>query len=518
MLLAIIGAAVLITPYFPKSPTTYAHPADAPSTRAHFTIVNAGRETDKLIRIVGGNQAHITLTDAVSGQPLDRGIELPPHQRVAFSPTTRYWQIDGLAEHLAQGENLPLTLVFESGASLEIVFDVLNQPPSEQVNFTSSGAFQITDAWVYATLQTPVNGTSGTAYDWQLPEGFPMPRVPIDNPMTAEKVELGRYLFYDMRLSGNQSISCASCHLQEYAFADARAKPVGSTGEVHPRNAMSLTNVAYNATLTWANPTLTALERQIVIPMFGEHPIEMGITGNEEVVLARLRADATYRAMFAAAFPDQTEDERFDYHNVVAALASFNRALISGNSPYDRFVRGDQDALSDSAQRGMQMFLSESLECHHCHTGFNMTLSTVTANSTFEERPFFNTGLYNVGGTGAYPVGGQGVYEITNQTQDMGRFRPPTLRNIALTFPYMHDGSIATLEEVVRFYADGGRNITEGENAGDGRENPYQSGFVSGFTVSDQEVADLVAFLESLTDESFVTDPRFSDPFAPPTP
>jgi cytochrome c peroxidase len=518
VLLSLIGTILLVTPYFPKSPAAYAHPTDAPATRAHFSIVNAGRATERLIRLVDPNQAHVTLTDAVTGQPITGGVELRPHNRMTFSPSTHYWQIDGLESELTQGEQLLLTLVFESGSSLEIAFDVLNQPPTEQVNFTPSGTFQITDAWVYATMQTPVNGTGGTAYDWQLPEGFPMPRVPLDNPMTAEKVELGRYLFYDVRLSGNASISCASCHLQEYAFADARAKPVGATGEVHPRNAMSLTNVAYNATLTWANPTLTELERQIVIPMFGEHPVEMGITGNEEEVLARLRTDAGYRTMFAAAFPDQPEDDRFSYRNVVAALSSFTRALISGDSPYDHFVRGDQDALSDSAKRGMQMFLSESLECHHCHTGFNMTLSTMTANSTFEERPFFNTGLYNVGGTGAYPVGGQGVYEITNQMQDMGRFRPPTLRNIALTFPYMHDGSIATLEEVVRFYADGGRNITEGENAGDGRANPYQSGFVSGFTVSDQEVADLVAFLESLTDESFITDPRFSDPFTPTAP
>jgi cytochrome c peroxidase len=220
--------------------------------------------------------------------------------------------------------------------------------------------------------------------------------------------------------------------------------------------------------------------------------------------------------MFAAAFPNDADP--FTFNNVTLSLSSFVRTLISGNSSYDLYLRGNQDALSESAKRGMALFFSESLECHHCHTGFNMTLSSVTANSTFDERPFFNTGLYNIGGTGAYPPDNTGIHEITNNPADMGRFRPPTLRNIALTAPYMHDGSIATLTEVIRFYEDGGRLITEGEYAGDGRANPYKNGFVSGFSLNDDEIADLVAFLESLTDEQFITDPRFSDPFAAPAP
>lgn len=350
-------------------------------------------------------------------------------------------------------------------------------------------------------------------YNWQLPEGFPLPAVPDDNPMTEEKVELGRFLFYDQRLSANQTQSCSSCHFQHLAFTDAKAQAVGSTGEVHPRNAQTLTNVGYNATLTWANPTLTELERQILVPIFGEFPHELGVSGHEDEVLQRFIDDPMYQERFAQAFPDEADPAT--WNNLVQALASFSRALISGNSPYDQYVYGgDKSALSPSAIRGLNLFMSEELECHHCHNGFNFTNSTRHRNTTFKDTPFENTGLYNIGGTGAYPRGNTGLHEITGNSEDMGRFRPPTLRNIELTGPYMHDGSIETLEEVIRFYEDGGRNITTGPHAGDGRLNPNKSGFVPGFVLTDQERADVIEFLESLTDDQFITDPRFSDPFA----
>jgi cytochrome c peroxidase len=357
----------------------------------------------------------------------------------------------------------------------------------------------------------PANAADG--YVWQLPEGFPVPRVPDDNPMTAAKVELGRYLFYDERLSGNETASCATCHKQALAFTDGRTLALGSTGMFHPRNTQTLTNAAYNATYTWANPVLLTLERQIPIPMFGDNPVELGITGREAQVLARFKADNRYQRLFAAAFP--SESDPITYANIVKSLASFTRTLVSGNSRFDKYRRGDITALNASEVRGMRLFLGESLECHHCHTGFNFTLSTVHANTTQAERPFQNTGLYNIDGKGAYPVGNRGIFEITNKPGDMGKFRAPTLRNIGLTAPYMHDGSLKTLDEVIDFYSKGGRVIEKGENAGDGRTNPFKSGFVAGFELSAQERADLKAFLLSLTDESFVTDPRFSNPFKP---
>lgn len=356
------------------------------------------------------------------------------------------------------------------------------------------------------------SASTASIYDWQLPKGFPQPFVPVNNPMTSEKVALGRYLFYDKRLSGNGTQACATCHIQALAFTDGRLNPVGSTGQAHPRNAPTLTNVVYNSTYTWANPLLTDLERQIPIPMFGEAPVELGITGHETEVMARLKNDATYVRLFAAAFPDDSEP--FTWNRITLALAAFTRSLISSHSDFDRYKAGDQAALSPSAQRGLKLFLSERLECHHCHTGFNFSASTYWQGASFVEKPFFNTALYNIAGSGAYPSNNTGLHGITTKPTDMGKFRPPTLRNIALTAPYMHDGSVATLEEVIRIYERGGRLITAGPNAGDGRKSKYKSGFLAGFKLTDQERTDLIAFLTSLTDQQFITDPRYSDPFA----
>lgn len=359
-------------------------------------------------------------------------------------------------------------------------------------------------------LGNAIHAYASDEYIWQLPPGFPTPRVPDDNPITNAKVELGRYLFYDTRLSGNQTTACATCHKQELAFTDGRTVAIGSTGMIHPRNSQTLTNAAYNATYTWANPVLLTLERQIPIPMFGDNPVELGITGKETLVLERFRMDARYQQLFAVAFPNEADP--VTWHNIVGSLASFTRTLISGNSRFDQYRNGDLKALNPSEIRGMRLFLGETLECSHCHTGFNLTLSTVHANTTQAERPFQNTGLYNLDGKGAYPRGNRGIYEITNDPKDMGKFRAPTLRNIGLTAPYMHDGSMKTLDEVIDFYSKGGRVIETGENAGDGRTNPFKSGFVSGFDLSIQERADLKAFLLSLTDETFIHDLRFSDP------
>lgn len=349
-------------------------------------------------------------------------------------------------------------------------------------------------------------------FAWELPQGFPPPVVPEDNPITPARVELGRHLFYDARLSGNGTQACASCHEQARAFTDGRDTAVGSTGEHHPRNAQTLANVVYNSTLTWANPGLTALERQIVIPMFGDAPVELGVGGHEDEILDRFRADPRYVELFAAAFPEDDDPVRFE--RVVDALASFLRTLVSGGSRYDRYLEGDVDALTLAERRGLVVFFGELAECHHCHGGFNFTTSTVHEGQVFPERPFHNTGLYDIDGQGGYPPGNTGLFEITGDPADMGRFRAPTLRNVAVTAPYMHDGSVETLEEVVAIYAAGGRDVERGPYAGDGRQNPHKSGFVSGFPLSEGEKADLVAFLRSLTDEAFLTDPRHADPFA----
>ena len=354
-------------------------------------------------------------------------------------------------------------------------------------------------------LATVAHAQQVRPFVWQVPENFPLPRVPESNPMSWEKAELGRFLFYDTRLSGNETQSCASCHQQDVAFTDALPRAIGSTGEVHPRGSMSLANVAYASTLTWANPILSELAQQALVPMFGENPVELGMSGREDELFARLRGDGRYRRLFREAFPE--ESEPVNLATITRALATFQRTLISGNSPLDRWALGlDDNAISLSAVRGIDLFFDENFECFHCHGGFNFSDSITHSGTPFVESAFHNNELYNLDGNGAYPPDNQGVFEISNDPDDMGRFKAPTLRNIALTAPYMHDGSLETLEDVIEHYADGG--------APDVPVN-LSSGFVRGFAMTPQQKQDILAFLESLTDEEFVTKPTIADPFAP---
>lgn len=369
-------------------------------------------------------------------------------------------------------------------------------------------------AWLALFVASACGPSDGSTYAWDLPAGFPEPRVPDDNPMSAAKVELGRFLFHDRRLSGNETQSCADCHRQDLAFTDALPVGIGSTGEAHPRGSMSLANIAYASRLTWANPVLDGLEEQALVPLFGEQPVELGLAGREDELLARLRDDPAYPALFAEAFPRDADP--ISVGNVVRALASFQRTLLSGDSPYDRYTyQADDTALSESAQRGRDLFFSERLECFHCHGGFGFTDSVQHDGSVSAEVAFHNNALYNIDGRGGYPAPNRGLFEHTGERRDMGRFRAPTLRNIAVTAPYMHDGSIATLDEVIDHYAAGGRTILEGPNAGIGAESPLKSIFLHGFTLTDEERADLLAFLHSLTDATFLRDPRFASPFEP---
>ncbi len=352
------------------------------------------------------------------------------------------------------------------------------------------------------------------AYEWDLPTGFPTPIVPADNPMSDEKVELGHFLFYDTRMSGNGTYSCGSCHQQSHAFTDALPVSMGSTGDMTPRGAMSLANVAYNPVQTWGNPNLVALEDQAMVPMFGAHPnaVELGLAGMEDALVARISADPMYPPMFAASFPGQANP--ITVANIVRAIACFERTIFSGDSPYDRYTyQNDSSAMSDSALRGQALFFAERMDCFHCHGGFNFTDDVMHGGTVIPGIQFHNTGLYNIDGRGGYPAPNRGTYEITMDPRDMGAFRAPTLRNIELTAPYFHDGTAATLEDVLDHYAAGGRTITTGPNAGVGAESPLKSIFVHGFTLTDQERQDALAFLRSLTDESFLTDTRYADPF-----
>jgi cytochrome c peroxidase len=348
-------------------------------------------------------------------------------------------------------------------------------------------------------------------YEWKLPPGFPVPAVPADNPMSVEKADLGRYLFYDARLSGNGTQACASCHHQERAFTDGRARSVGSTDQLTPRGSMSLVNVAYAGSLTWNDPRLTRLEDQALVPMYGEHPIELGLDRGDEW-MSMFERDPLYVELFSAAFPGISDPITRD--NLVKALASFERSIISARSPYDRYhFERDESAISDSAKRGETIFHSAKVACSTCHTGFSLSGEVATARNPVPQVEFHNTGLYNRPGLLSYPAQNTGMHEITKNPRDVGKFKVPTLRNIAVTAPYMHDGSVATLEDAIGHYAAGGRTIASGPDAGIGSSNPNKAERLRGFTLSDEERRDLVAFLESLTDQQVLRDQQFSNPW-----
>ena len=348
----------------------------------------------------------------------------------------------------------------------------------------------------------------------QLPDHMPTPYVPEYNPLTQEKITLGRFLFYDTKLSANETQSCASCHEQTLAFADGKVTPFGSTGHQLARNSQGLANVLYHSSFTWSNDTFVDLEDQLNVPIRADNPIELGVTDAVlEQVLTRFAQDEVYQDMFAAAFPDS--ESGVTMNKVIFSIASFVRSMISANSPYDQYLAGDKTALTQQQIRGFQLFNGEKFECFHCHGGVNFSQSYRDANTATDaiQFPFFNNGLYNVNNDGSYPEKDQGLFDLTLSVNDKGLFRPQSLRNIALTAPYMHDGSITTLREVIEHYARGGRLISSGPNAGDGNLSPFKSGLIRGFDASDEEIDAVIAFLESLTDEQFISDPRFSNPF-----
>jgi cytochrome c peroxidase len=303
------------------------------------------------------------------------------------------------------------------------------------------------------------------AWRWDLPAGVAPPPVPADNPMSAAKVELGRRLFYDADLSIDGTLACANCHTQHRAFTESNAVHPGVKGAPGRRNAMMLGNAAYYSALTWADPTQRTLEAQVLTPVMGEHPVEMGMKGQERELVRRLSADACYGRQFDEAFPG--EASAIDTEHVAKAIAAFERTLVSFGSDYDRGVLGEAET------RGQGVFAK--FACASCHAGRLFT-DADAANPLIA----FHRIEPAHDGDG-------GLAEITGKPADAGRFRTPTLRNVAQTPPYLHDGSAKTLPEAVRRHE---------QAAG----------------ISEADMSDLVAFLGGLTDQAFITDPRLSLP------
>jgi cytochrome c peroxidase len=359
-----------------------------------------------------------------------------------------------------------------------------------------------------------LNVSNSSSYNWNLPLGFPTPIVPAENPMSNEKVELGRFLFHDRKLSQNQTQSCSSCHLQSLAFTDGKTVGIGSTGQAHPRNSQNLANVVYASRLTWANNKLLTLEQQARVPMFGDNPIELGLTNNDYI--NRLSSDSNYRELFSKAFGGGTE--MINEQNIRFAISSFQRSLISGRSRVDRYTNyGERNALTASEIRGLEIFNGETAECFHCHGGFNFADSVNHSGLRNETVLYHNNGIKSQAEYAVLNANQRGLYEVTGLQSDEGKFKAPSLRNIALTFPYMHDGSFTcttasptnieacsteALTKVVEHYMSGGKPHPNKD-----------SSLIRPFSLSAGEKTDLVNFLKALTDTEFITNTKFSNPF-----
>ncbi len=324
---------------------------------------------------------------------------------------------------------------------------------------------------------------------WPTAASIAPPPHPENNPSTPIKVELGRRLFYDGDLSWDGTMSCATCHEQKRGFADPNKTRPGFDGQPGERNIQTLANVAWFKSLTWGGPQVDILEHQAQIPIEGIAPVEMGFGGRPEGFLAqRLKDQACYPQLFAAAFPERRGEVSMD--TIAMALSVFQRSLVSLDSPYDHYRRGDASAISDRAKRGEAVFNAK--QCSTCHAGPHFTDAALPGRKPVEAFHALTP-----------PKPGEelrkdtGLRRITQKAEDTYSFRTPSLRNVALSAPYMHDGEMATLADAIRHhYAASDHQVDEQLKQ----------------TVSDAEIGDLIAFMESLTDQGFVTNPAFALP------
>lgn len=304
----------------------------------------------------------------------------------------------------------------------------------------------------------------------------PMP-IPADNPLTKEGVELGRHLFYDNSLSADRSMSCGACHKQANAFSDPRQFSIGVRGDLGVKQSMSIVNLGWSNFFFWDGRS-KSLEAQANDPI--TNPIEMA--SSWEIVLPRLQSNPDYPKMFYKAFGDANINKE----NVMKAIAQFERTIVSFDSRFDRyFFGGDANALTKQEERGLDLFFNGG-GCNHCHSDVLLT-DDFFRNNGLDIKP------------------DSGIAKVTNLPKDIGKIKVPTLRNIELTAPYMHDGRYKTLEQVVNFYLDSvhinSPNLDEHMNLLTNRPN---------FNTEDRKA--LVAFLKTFTDSTFLKNPAYKDP------
>jgi cytochrome c peroxidase len=304
----------------------------------------------------------------------------------------------------------------------------------------------------------------------EVPKGFPTVEHPDGNEFTEARWTLGKRLFYETALSVDSSVSCASCHQASLAFSDDGAFSLGVEDRIGTRNSPSLANIAYHPYFTREGGVPT-LEMQVLVPIQEHNEFDFNIV----LIVERLQKDSTYVKMAQQAY-----GREIDAFIITRAIACFERSILSGYSPFDQYKNYDKpSAISESAIRGMNLFYSDKTKCSNCHDGFNFT------NYTFK-----NNGLYEV-------YKDEGRYRLTREEADRALFKVPGLRNVERTAPYMHDGSLQTLEAVIDHYDLGGKN------------HPQKSELIQPLNLTNTEKDDLVSFLKSLTDEAFINNPLF---------
>jgi cytochrome c peroxidase len=306
-------------------------------------------------------------------------------------------------------------------------------------------------------------------YRVEIPAGFPQMPVPNDNFLTKDRVALGKRLFFDPILSRDGSISCGSCHFQANAFADTAVFSRGINGNQGFRNAPTLFNLAWHPYF-FMDGGVPTLELQVLAPLDNHAELDMDLLE----LIARLKRHPQYPALFRQAYGRDP-----DPFALTRAIAAYERTLVSGNSPYDQYT-SNPNALNDSQIRGMDLFFGDRLQCASCHSGFDFT-----------DYGFYNIGL-------PLTTADSGRMRVTLNELDRGAYKTPSLRNVAVSAPYMHDGSLSSLEAVIDFLASGGAHY------------PNQHPLTQGFTISNQEKTDLIAFLQALTDTEFLTNPELS--------
>ena len=298
---------------------------------------------------------------------------------------------------------------------------------------------------------------------YSIPKGFPEFLVPEDNLITDDKIKLGKMLFFDKMLSRDSSISCASCHNPKYAFTDQLKKSIGIKGRVSSRNSPTLMNVAYNSSFLrdGVNPSL---EAQVIVPIHEKNEFDFHIL----LVAERMKRNNEYVQLSKKAFGEEPNPKI-----ISNAIATYERTLLSGYSRFDKYYYyGDSNALSNREIRGMKLFYND-LNCTSCHSGFN-----------FSNGEIVNIGLYE-------KYNDVGKMRVSLNESDNGKFKVPTLRNLSVTYPYMHDGSMSSLNEVIDHYVSGGKM------------NSNKDKRIEPINITENEKRDLIAFLESLTDSSF---------------